>query len=324
MKSPMPPRPLERLLEMLLGKGSGSRAILGDLREEFSVARAQGPVALAVVWYGVQVVVVGSRIGLGRLVHGWRDGEMMGSMLQDLRYGVRSLVGAPLFTAVAVVTLAIGVGATTAIYSVVHAVLLAPLPFAEPDRLVEIGINTGGPGWYGSSPAQFIDFQEQLETIESVGGYTTGLRTVGDSMRPRRVEVAFLTYSTWETLGVPPIRGRVFNEEEDQPSASPVVVLSEGFWRQAYGGDPNVIGRTLQANGTTATILGVMPGSFAFPEVGIAMWIPFRMNRETPTRGNHFVNVVARLSADRSIEEAHAEVSRSAGTAHASSRGVMR
>lgn len=131
----MPPRLLEWVLRVLVGESPGSLTIVGDLREEYVALRQRWPWVGALVWYGVQVVFVGSRIATGHMIHGWRNGEMMGSVIQDVRYAVRSLLGAPLFTGVAVVTLAIGVGATTAIYSVVHGVLLAPLPAVRASRV---------------------------------------------------------------------------------------------------------------------------------------------------------------------------------------------
>lgn len=233
---------------------------------------------------------------------------MGGSAWQDLRQGARSLMGAPLFTAVSVLTLAIGIGATTAVFSVVHGVLLAPLPFVQPHRLVDIGNNTGGPGWYGSSPAQFVDYEEQLEGLASVGGYVVATATVGDSLRPRRVTAGFLTHGAWETLGVQPLLGRVFTAEEDMPGGPAVVVLSEGYWRQEYGADPHVVGQTLVTPRGGSEVIGVMPESFRFPDAGPVMWLPFRLNRETPTRGNHFVNTIARLKDGVSIEQARAEL----------------
>ncbi len=308
MSTSMPPRALEALLRALVGQGAGADSVVGDLREEHAALRARSSRARAGAWYAGQVVLVGSWALAGRMNQGWRDVRMGGSVWQDLRHGVRSLVGSPLFTTVSVLTLAIGIGATTAIFSVVHGVLLAPLPFAEPDRLVDIGNNTGGPGWYGSSPAQFIDYEEQLEQIADVGGYTTGLATVGDSLQPRRVPAGFLTHGVWETLKVQPLLGRVFNEDEDVPNGPAVVVLSEGFWRQEYGGDPDIVGQTMLTPGGGVEVVGVMPESFRFPNARPLLWFPFRLDRETPARGNHFVDVVARLEDGRSIEQARAEL----------------
>ena len=127
---------------------------------------------------------------------------MMGSILRDVRFGARSLLRAPVFAGVSVLTLAIGVGATTAIFSVVHGVLLAPLSFEDPDALVDISVNTGGASWYGSSVPEYLDYEEQMTTLQNVGGYATGVRTVGDSLQPRRVPVAFFTQGVFPTLGV--------------------------------------------------------------------------------------------------------------------------
>lgn len=321
---PLPPRWIEALLKRLLPSGDSGLSILGDLREEFAERSRRNRVTPH-IWYLTQAATISLRIttepivsalhdrfakrrrGLGR--HESRDSNMIRSFLRDTQYGLRTLARAPVFAIVAIVTLALGVGATTGIFSVLNGVILAPLPFHEPGELVDISVNTGGAGWYGSSVPEFMDYEEYLTTLASVGGYSTGTSTLGDSTTPRRLTVAFLTDAVFPTLGVPPLQGRLFTPEEDTPGNTLVTIVSQGFWEQTLGASPDILGRTLTINGSEYEIIGVMPDSMTFPAPQTELWLPFGLNRENPNpRSNHFVNAVARLRPGVTLEQARAEL----------------
>ena len=181
---PRPPRRLERLLARAVGRRSGVY-VVGDLREEYSERAAGGGRLRASLWYVLQVIRLITRVWVSRgegtmqgVFHGtgWRD------RWQEWRRSVRSLLRSPAFTALAILTVALGVGATTAVYSVVYGVLQDALPFGSPDDLVSVAVNTGGAGWYGASVPEFIDFRNDLTTVSELAGYTSGTTTVGDSL----------------------------------------------------------------------------------------------------------------------------------------------
>ena len=194
-------------------------------------------------------------------------------------------------------------------YSVVHGVLRDALPFGAPEELVSVQVNTGGSGWYGASVPEFMDFRDELTTITDLAGFTTGTTTVGDSLSPRRLPVAFVTQGFFPTMDVAPILGRHFAPEEDLPGASVSVVLSEGHWREAHGADPQILGQSLPTSAGTAVVVGVMPESFRFPTPSTAMWFPFRLDFANPApRANHFVQMVGRLTPGMASDGASAEV----------------
>ena len=310
--STRPPAAFEGLLRHVMGSDAAGLSVVGDLREEYAAARARWPSWRANGWYALHVVRVCARVQgsrMTRLLRAQGGGEVIQRLWQDVRYGLRSLRSSPLFTTLAIVTIAVGVGATTSIYSVVHGVLVEPLPYGDPSGLVDVSVNTGGTGWYGASVPEFLDFERELTTVGGLAGYTTGTRTVGDTLQPRRVPVAFVTHSLLPTLDAPPLLGRYFTPEEDAPGASVSVILSEGHWRREYGSDPGVLGRAIPIGNATAEVVGVMPESFTFPSPQTEMWFAFRMNREDPApRANHFVNMVGRLQGESTVDQAHAEV----------------
>jgi hypothetical protein len=205
-----------------------------------------------------------------------RGESLLATVRQDIKFGIRTLARNPLFTLVAILTLGLGVGATTSIFSVVDGVLLRPLPFDDPDELTVLQVNTGGPGWYGASEPEFIDFREQLRSLETVSAYEVSEVTLGDSTEPRRVKGVRLTADLLPMLGVAPSIGRLFTPEEDVPGANPVVVLSYGLWQQHFGADPAAVGRAIEVQGRLATVIGVMPQGFSFPDAELATTITWR------------------------------------------------
>ena len=239
---------------------------------------------------------------------------LLEALLQDLRYGVRMLLRKPGFTLVALITLALGIGANTAIFSVVNAVLLRPLPFAEAERLVWVG------GWLrnqtreaGVTPADFLDYSEQSQSFaqlaasisETVPANFTG------SGEPERLKAAMVTANYLEVFGVKPAVGRTFFPEEDQPGRDRVVVLSHGLWARAFGADPAIINQTITLDGSNFTVIGIMPPQFQYPP-GAELWKPFGFagapQSAMKSRQFHMLRPVGKLKADVTIAQAQTEV----------------
>lgn len=241
-----------------------------------------------------------------------RRKDMLDELRQDLRYALRSIAKRPGFAAVILVTLALGIGATTAIYSVVDAVVLRPLPFHEPDRLVTVwGTETGmrtGSGWM--SYDDWIDFKTQsvtLGTIAVFSGTNPGqVRVHPEAGAPVHVPVARATPDFFRTLGVPLLLGRTFSPEENRIDGENAVILSHGYWRDALGGDPAIVGRDLRLNETSYRVVGVAPARLDW--LGPRMWLPLEPGHAEDGRGRHRLIPVARLAPDATIPEADAEV----------------
>jgi len=229
--------------------------------------------------------------------------------LQDVRFALRLLVKRPGFAAVAILTLALGVGASTSIFSVVEAVLLRPLPFVEPDRLVHLTIRGGDGETYPLPDADFIAWREQNEAFSSLAVYDSGeglaLTGEGDA---ERIIVRNVTDRFFTTLGVAPLLGLTFAEGEDRPGAPKAVVLSHAFWQRHFHGDSSVIGRSVLLDGVSHTIVGVMPASFAFPESGLDGWRVLTMQPPL-RRGPFYTRGIARLKANTTLERARANLS---------------
>ena len=234
--------------------------------------------------------------------------------LQDLRYAFRGLARRPGFTAIAVITLSLGIGATTAIFSVVQAVLLRPLEYPEADRLLKIRGFDKEEGAIGNlSPADFLDFQRDAKTIEQAGanGFV-GLFTIGGGQgEPERVGGVNVTSGFFPTLGVQPALGRVFRPEDDTPDAERTIILSDGFWRRRFGADPAIVGTSITLNARPATVIGVLPASYRHleinPERSADIFTPYGFNPAQANRGGHFIRGVARLKDGVTVEQARAE-----------------
>jgi predicted permease len=229
-------------------------------------------------------------------------------ILQDVRFALRLLVKRPGFAAVAILTLALGIGASTSIFSVVEAVLLRPLPLAEPDRVVQLTIRGGDGETYPLPDADFIAWREQNEAFSSLaiydGGEGLALTGEGDA---ERIIVRNVTDRFFATLGVAPLLGRTFGEGEDRPGAPKSVVLSHAFWQRHFHGDSRVIGRSVLLDGVSHTIVGVMPASFAFPESDLDGWRVLTM-QPPPRRGPFYAWGIARLKAGTTLERARANL----------------
>src|SRR5262245_41286036 len=226
--------------------------------------------------------------------------------LQDVRFALRLLVKRPGFAAVAILTLALGVGASTSIFSVVEAVLLRPLPFAEPDRLVQLTIRGADGDTYPLPDTDFIAWREQNQAFSSVAVYDSGaglaLTGEGDA---ERIIVRNVTDRFFATLGVTPLLGRTFTDGEDKPGAPKAIVLSEAFWQRHYHGDSRAVGRSVVLDGVSHTIVGVMPAAFAFPDKDLDGWRVLTM-QPPQRRGPFYTWAVGRLKPDTTLERARA------------------
>src|SRR5688572_18705484 len=243
----------------------------------------------------------------------------MNQLRQDLHFAARMLARNPGFTAAAVLCLALGIGATTAIFSVVYAVVLRPLPYKEPERLVRIYTEFptfpgGGLRRFWTSRAEFLDLKRDLKSWQTLDGWSNGGANLTGSEQPVRVQVSYVTGTLLQTLGVQPLTGRVLTESDDRAQAPLVAVISEGLWKRAFGADPNIVGRDARVDGRTCTIVGVMPAGFQFPPGEVdppEVWIPLQIDPANPGgRGNHFLYLLGRLNGGKSVEQAKDELRR--------------
>jgi putative ABC transport system permease protein len=223
------------------------------------------------------------------------------TFLQDIRYALRSLRKNRGVTAIAAICLALGIGANTAIFSVVRAVLLESLPYRDPSRLVRLYETANFQGTRGTgsvSVPNFVDWRAQNHAFESMAAYSVGSFDLSGDGSPERVRGVRTTANLFALLGATAELGRTFAFDDDQPGRSPVVVLSDGFWRRRFGGDRSIIGKTISLDNTPYTAIGVMPNSFDYPisPVHTDVWVPLIWTpNEATQRGNHWMSVVARL-----------------------------
>lgn len=234
----------------------------------------------------------------------------MESFVQDLRFALRSMRSARGATALAAICLALGIGANTAIYSVVHAVLLQSLPYSKAERLVNIN-EVGSHGVGQVSGAMYLDLAAQHAIFDDVAAFNQTNRDLGDVADPERLRGARVTTNLFTTLGARAIRGRVLQASDTPPAAAPVVIISERLWRRRFGGDERLVGATITLSGTKYTVAGIMPAEFDFPIASVAQnefWVPIdlAMNGGTTNRNNHGLDVVARLKAG--VDSARAAV----------------
>ena len=238
----------------------------------------------------------------------------MQTFLQDLKYALRMLKKNPAFTAVAILTLAVGIGANSAIFSVLNSVLLRPLPYTEPGRLVRVysEFPTMQLQKFWLSPPELLDIQREAKSWEAIGAWAPGGQNVGTESEPLRVTSAGITRSLIDVLGVQPERGRNFTEEEDRNGGPRVAIISHGLWQKGFGGASDIIGKQIQVNSTATTVVGVMPANFAFPPGSndqVELLLPFQFDPANPGgRGSHFLSVIGRLKAGVTTEQAQSEM----------------
>ena len=243
------------------------------------------------------------RVGIGGTVK---------NILQDLRVSVRALRRAPGFALVSILTLALGIGANTAIFTLLDTVILSPLPFPEADRLIAVSHRGAGPGRedMGQTAAWHFTYQDENRSFENLGMYRLGSMPVTGVGEPEAVPTLFVTSGVFRTLRVNPILGRDFSPEDDEPGAASTVLISRGYWQTRFGEDPAVLGRTLDVNGTTTEIIGVLPSTIRGLGFDPAIIVPMQLDRTTLFVGNTGFNAVARLRDGVSMEQASADIER--------------
>jgi len=230
--------------------------------------------------------------------------EWMESIWSDARYALRTMRRAPVFTAVAIVTLALGIGATSAMFSLVDGILLRPLPFPEPQRLFwfrQSYPEKGLADWTLSQENAAM-YRDRATDFSAFAAFTSRGVTLGGE-RPERLTGELTTGQFFKVLGVSPMLGRAYTDEEDAPHKNSVAVLSYGFWQTHFGGDRRVLGHTIDIDGSPMTIIGVMPADFAFPRSDIQLWIPLGL--DPSRRFGWFLSGIARLKPGVSVEHAH-------------------
>jgi putative ABC transport system permease protein len=229
---------------------------------------------------------------------------------QDLRYGVRTFLKQPGFTLVAVLTLTLGIGANSVIFSVVNAVLLRPLSFKEPEQLIRIWETLPQGGTGTASVPNLKDWRDQNDVFTQVAGYMTPSFNLQNQDSPERVSGATVTTDFFNVLGVPPQLGRTFREGEDQPGNHRVVVLSNQLWQRNFSSDPRIVGKNILVNGESFTIIGVMPPGFRFPARLTELWTPLALPHDRAgNRGSHFLSVIALLKPGVTLTQAQQQMS---------------
>ena len=229
------------------------------------------------------------------------------NFIRDFRYSLRMLRKSPGFTIVAVLTLALGIGANTAIFSVIDSVLLSPLPYPDPERLVTAKQN--------DSLRNIDDILLQTKTLAHGGGVTMERMDYTNGPEPVQIRAAYVNANLLETLGVSPMLGRLISPDEDVKGGPHNMVITHRFWQEFLGGDPNVLGRSLTLNGNRYSVIGVMPANFALPEdetdIFVSLWVAYP--EAAPFRGVHFMKTYWRLNPSVTLDQAQADLSAIAG-----------
>ncbi len=242
-----------------------------------------------------------------------RKTNMIADLRQDVRYGLRMLIKNPAFTTIAVLALALGIGANSAIFSVVNTLLLRPLPYKNPGQLVVIWESAAHLGFPKNtpSPANFLDWQKQATLFEGMAAFAERSFNLTGVGEPERLDGRRVSANLFDLLGVKPVLGRNFVPDEDKPGTK-VALLSEALWKRRFGSDPGVIGGSISLNGEPYTIVGVLPGSVRLPAFGNwrdQVWVPLAFPaEEAAARGNHFLEIIGRMKPGVTVPQASAEM----------------
>jgi len=292
---------LARAILAVLLPADVRHCLLAELDAEYShvLVPSRGPTRAA-LWYWRQV---SGSIGPALAMRCRRIGRIVSDAAQDARFGLRWLGRQRGFTAAAVLTLALGIGANTVIFSIVDRVLLRPLPYRDPSRLVRVwSANPRGIPRNGISPADFFDWREQARGFDGLAAFAAVDATLTSAGDPVQLTGAAVTANLADVLGARALAGRWFLPEETEGSALPVVILSEALWRERFGGAADIIGRTITLDSRPRTIVGVMPRAFDFPSSDERIWLPLPDDWRAQTRGARFLGAVGRLSPGVSID----------------------
>jgi len=233
-------------------------------------------------------------------------------VIQDLRSTARMFRKNPGFTFVVVFTLALAIGANSALFSVVSGVLLKPLPFADPERLVGVWHTAPGLGFkvMNSSPATHFTYREESRAFEDLGLWQNASVTVTGLAEPQQVDALLVTDGMFPVLRARPVLGRSFSRADDTPGSPETVILSYAYWQRKFGGDPGAIGRRIIVDGRARDVIGILPQSFRFLHLEPALFLPLRLNRAQVFIGQFGYQGVARLKPGFTLEQANADVAR--------------
>jgi putative ABC transport system permease protein len=236
----------------------------------------------------------------------------METLFQDLRYSFRMLAKKPAFTAIVVFVMALGIGATTAIFSVVNAIVLRPLPYQNPDRLVMVWMDNRKLGidqdWH--SYPNYLDYRDHNQTFETIAAFNNRSFNLTGIGEPERVLAVWSTANLFPLLGVAPAHGRTFNEEEETPGKDRVAVISDGLWKRRFGGDPGILNQPIQLNEQSVQVIGIMPPGFHFPQKDTEMWVPIALNeRQRAARNSISYKAIGQLKPGVTLAQARADMS---------------
>jgi predicted permease len=240
----------------------------------------------------------------GRITLESRNEDMFATLMGDLRYALRGMLGKRAFSAIVLATLALGIGANVAIFSVVNGVLLRPLPYPDAERIVQVEHEMP---FTAVSEPEFVDYRNGTKRFERLAAFTTDAATLTGDGEPERVTVARVSDGFFSILKVPAALGRTFVPEEDLRHGAPrrAIVISHGLWRRRFGGDPSIVGKEVRLGNASVTVVGVMPDRFDFPSAETALWTPLRLNYDTLwTRNNHYLALIGRLAPTASVAAA--------------------
>jgi predicted permease len=243
---------------------------------------------------------------------------MLNAIGKDVRYAVRTLVKAPGFATILVLTMALGIGANSAIFSVIEGVLLRPLPYPQPDRLVRVYFNSDTQPKFPLNPYDFRDFRSRNHSFESMAAMNRHDMQLSGAGEPIRLHVFVVTAGYFHVLGLSPARGREFHSDDELPGHGQQAILSDRVWRTQFSSDPNIVGRTLTLDARTYTVVGVMPPGTQHPGNNynavadgdtVDVWCPFLFDEDPNERGSHYMDTIARLKPGISPEQGHADLS---------------
>ena len=338
-----PPRLASALLARSVPPGPRGEAILGDLLEGFTelvkgtdgvegseretASGAHGRAGLrnARLWYWKQALALGGRFLLRRVLHfqlyrrlaqsspqKGRSLAGLSGLSSDVKFGLRSLLRDRGFTAIAMLTLALGIGATTAIFSAVNAVLLRPLPYHESHRLVSIR-DVKAPQYLSGiqvAMGHFVEWRDRARSFDDMAAYVSRRYTLTGRGEPQRLSATNVSAGLFTMMGIQPTLGRDFTPAEDHPGGEDVVLVSHGLWQRIFGGDSGVLGQTLMLDGRPYTIVGVLPPDVDFPESHVDLWTPLALTpQQRQAQGNHHLWVMARLKPGVTMAQARTEMS---------------
>jgi hypothetical protein len=243
---------------------------------------------------------------------------MLTAIGKDVRYAIRTLGKAPGFAAIVVLTMALGIGANSAIFSVIQGVLLRPLPYPQADRLVRVYFNSDTQPKFPLNPYDFRDFRSRNRTFEGMAAMNRHDMALSGAGEPIRLHAFLITADYFRVLGLSPARGREFHSDDELPGHGMSAILSDRLWRTQFSADPNIVGRTLTLDARTYIVVGVMPPGTQHPGNNfnavadgetVDVWAPWPFDEDPNQRGSHFMDVIGRLKPGLSSEQGHADLS---------------